>query len=101
LQGVETASFLGGQLVRVAEAAQQVEYLLRVRRSGLADLAGDGGARPRHEPGPFFRAECPLRRVPQTAEVIEHALLGAGVHGPILPHQHPIAQRKERVGRHA
>jgi hypothetical protein len=84
--------------LRVAEAAEQALDLARLLRAGLTDLPGDGGTGPCEELLPFFGAEFLLRRVPQQAEVVEHELLGAGVHGPIIPQLAAPCRRTSRTG---
>ncbi|MGH3159874.1 MAG: hypothetical protein ACRDNF_25320 [Streptosporangiaceae bacterium] len=84
--------------MRVAEAAEQALDLARLFGAGLTDLPGDGGTGPCEELLPVFGAEFLLRRVPQQAKVVEHELLGAGIHAPIIPQRTAPCRRTGRTG---
>jgi hypothetical protein len=90
---VQPLPFPRRQLAWIPEPVQQPPHVIGLGGAGLTYLPGHRGAGPGHERHPLGRAEPAPGGILQPPEVVEHQLLGAGVHAPIIPQHHRVCRR--------
>jgi hypothetical protein len=85
LRLVEPAAFALDKNLGLAETREDAPHVGRFDRANRPPLLLDGHPEPGDEPHPLVRAQRAVGRVRGAAQVVEHDLLAARAHAPILP----------------
>ncbi len=98
---LDSPAFALGQGPGVAETRENAPHIRWFDRACRAPLLLDGNPEPGDEPHPFVRAQGAVRRIRSAAQIVEHDLLAARAHAPIVPESAMViaAERRSTVNR--